>query len=79
VGGSAVNFLEAGVPGKRNGRFQFNCWGDTRLAAAALSRQVEDTLVTNPALKAFVLGAATAVYEEDVPLYGTRQDFSIWF
>jgi hypothetical protein len=79
VGGVPVNFLESAVVGKRNGRFQFNVWADTRLAAATLSRQVEDALVTSAALHGFVLSAPVADYQEDLLLYGTRQDISIWF
>lgn len=79
VGGVAVNMLDGAAPGKRNGRFQVNCWADTRAAAATLSRQVEDALRAATALQVTVLGAPVSVYEEDVPLYGTRQDFSLWF
>lgn len=78
VGGEAINLLEAGAAAKRNGRFQVNCWADTRATVANLSRQVEEALATS-ALKAFVLAAPVAVYEEYGPLYGTRQDFSIYF
>jgi hypothetical protein len=77
VGGTAWNFLEATLTGKRNGRFQVNVWTDTRAAAASLSRSVEDALVQN--VKAFVLGAPVSTYEDDLKLYGTRQDFSINF
>lgn len=77
VGGAALNFLEATPADKRNGRFQLSCWAGTRTEASDLGRHVEDALVA--ALGAFVLGAATAIYESDTKLYGTRQDFSIWF
>lgn len=77
VGGTAVNFLGATVPGKRNARIQINCWADTRLAAANLARQAEDALIVG--LKAHVIGSQVAVYEDDTKLYGTMQDFSIWF
>ena len=79
VGGTAVSFLESGVVGKRNGRFQINAWANTRVEAASLSRSVEDTLVTSAPLRAYVLGAPVASYEPETLLYGTRQDFSIWF
>lgn len=79
VGGVPLNFLEGGVVGKRNGRFQVNCWADTRAAAAALSRQVEDALVTDAALRAAVISAPVADFVDGVQLYGTRQDFSVWF
>lgn len=75
VGGQAVNFLDSAVPSKKNARFQVNCWAVSRDAAAALSRQVEGAMRT---LNATVLSAPVAVYESDPPLYGTRQDFSLW-
>lgn len=78
IGGRAENFLESEPVGKRNGRFQINCWADTRAAAIALARSVEDTLVSS-SLQAFVLGAPSAEYDDVVRLYGTRQDFSVWF
>jgi hypothetical protein len=31
VGGKPVAFLESGIVGKRNGRFQVACWGANRL------------------------------------------------
>lgn len=79
VGGEAVNFMESAAPGKRNGRFQINCWAETRVAAMSLARQAEDALIESTTLRAYVLGAPVAIYEEDTKLYGTRQDFSIWF
>lgn len=77
VGGVALNFLGAVPPSKKNGRFQINCWADTRLSVATLSRQVEDAMVTT--LKAYVLGAPLAIFEEETQLYGTMQDFSVYF
>lgn len=78
VGGSSVNFVAGSVPSKKNGRFQINCWASTRLAAATLARQVEDTLRPVAALQTTVLAAPVAVYEEDTKLFGMRQDFSFW-
>lgn len=79
VGGAAVNFLENVPAGKKNARFQVNCWGATRLQVAALSRQVEDTIKATNALYPTILAAPVASYEPDTRLYGTRQDFSFWF
>lgn len=79
VGGVAVNLLEAAHPGKRNARMQINCWATTRLAASNLGRSAESALVTTAALATSVIGAAVSVFEEDTQLYGTRQDFSVWY
>lgn len=79
VGGDVVTFIDSTMPSKRNGRFQLNVWATTRLAAAALARQVESALVTSSALRATPMGAAVSSYEPDTLLYGSRQFFSIWF
>ncbi len=79
VGGEAVGFMEAAKADKKNARIQINVWATTRLAANALARAVEDLMVTTASLQATALGAPTAVYEEATQLYGTRQDFSVWF
>jgi hypothetical protein len=78
VGGASVNFL-SGIPDKRNGRFQVNVWAATRTAAMTLIRQVEDALRLSTTLRATTEGGAVAEYEEEMKLYGARQDFSIWF
>lgn len=78
AGGRAINFLEAGVIGRRNARIQINCWASTRLAANQLARDVEDALMASD-LKAYVLGAFSVTSNSDLNLYGTRQDFSVWY
>ena len=78
VGGAVVNFIDGGIPSKRNGRYQINCWADTRLQAAMLARKAEDALRAALTLQTTVLGAPVAEYEEDTKLYGARQDFSLW-
>jgi hypothetical protein len=78
VGGVPVNFL-AGIPDKRNGRFQFNAWADTDAAAATLIRQVEDAVRLSTTLRATTEGGAVGGYEPETKLHGYRQDFSIWF
>lgn len=78
VGGASVNFIDGGIPSKRNGRYQINCWADSRLQAALLARQAEDALRGVPTLQTTVLGAPVAIHESDTKLYGSRQDFSFW-
>jgi hypothetical protein len=79
VGGAGVNFLESAVPSKENGRFQINCWADTRAAASALSKLARNALVTSDVLRATAMGGPISNYDEDTLLYGTMRDFSIWF
>lgn len=78
AGGQAINFLESGLVGKRNARFQVNCWASTRIAANALARSVEDALILS-GLKSYVIGAMSVSSNSDLNLYGTRQDFSVWY
>lgn len=78
VGGQPANFL-AGLPSKRNGRFQINTWAQTGIEAKSLIRQIEDLVRSNSALLATTEGGAVDVLDEDTKLHGARQDFSIWF
>lgn len=78
VGGQPVNFM-AGLPSKRNGRFQVNTWAQTSTEALALIRQAEDAVRSATTLRATTEGGAVAQYDEETKLHGARQDFSIWF
>ena len=78
VGGTPLNFL-SGVPDKRNGRFQINVWGETRIQAASIARQVEDAIRLDPKLLAHTLNGAYGRYEDTTGWYGMQQDFSIFF
>lgn len=79
VGGLPVNFVDGGVPGKRNTRMQVNVWARTRLDADALATQVESTLRLETALQTTVLGGPIADYEPETKLRGSMQDFSFWY
>ncbi|MBA3588301.1 DUF3168 domain-containing protein [Methylibium sp.] len=78
VGGTTANFLESVVVPKTNARVQVNCWADTRLASAALMKQIEAAIVTSTTLRGFVLSRPICVHEDELSLYGEFQDFSIW-
>lgn len=79
VGGSAINFLDAAVPGKENARMQINSWAATRKEAKALALQAANALRVVASLQTTVLGAQVSVYEPDTGLRGSRQDFSMWY
>ena len=78
VGGQSLSYIDPSVPNAKNGRFQVNVWGTTRLAVAALALSIEYTMLAATVFQARPLGSPAAVYEEDPPMFGTRQDFSIW-
>lgn len=78
VGGQAFWYMEKSMPGHRHARIQINVWSKNRPEADSLGRQVEKTLceanqITQP------YGALTALYESALRIFGTRQDFGIWF
>jgi Protein of unknown function (DUF3168) len=81
VGGVAPSFLESVFIGKRNAVIQINCWATTRIAANTLARSSEETVIASTTLRATPMDALMAVDEpdEDPPLYGTHQRFSIWY
>jgi hypothetical protein len=78
VGGQVVNFVDtATAVSKRNARVQVEAWTDRRSTASALMASAEDALKAQ--VQAFALGAAVSLHEPDLQLYGSRQDFSIWY
>lgn len=79
VGGQPVNFLESTPPGRHNARMQINCWAQNREAANKLAHDAENLLLLNRRIQASVLNSLVSTYEEDLVLYGTIQDFSIWY
>lgn len=79
AGGASVDSLDIGRDGYRNARIQVSVWAQTRAAASALARTVEDTLTASATLAAIPEGAMAADHEPDTNLYGCRQDFSLWY
>ncbi|WP_186137962.1 DUF3168 domain-containing protein [Burkholderia gladioli] len=62
----------------QNSRMQVAVWSMSRGEAATIIGQVRQALTDLPVL-ATPIGAPTSVYEDDTKLYGSRQDFSIWY
>jgi hypothetical protein len=78
IGGRALWFLGKTMPDHKHARIQLNVWSKTRQEANDIARQAEALIITS----AFVsepIGAITALYESALKLYGTRQDFGIWY
>lgn len=78
IGGEAVEFIDNTVPSMENAHVQVNVWAGSRLEAKTLIKQIEAALILATGLQARPLGAAASDYDADVPVYGSRQDFSIW-
>lgn len=79
IGGKALNFVDSASPSLRHTYLQLNVWADTRVAADALARDIEDALRAATAFTARPANEIAAVFEDDEPnLRGARQDFDIW-
>lgn len=77
VGGADETTFD-GVDALQNSRMQVSVWADSRAAASALIQQVRAALTAEPVL-GVPIGAPVSVYEDDTKLYGSRQDYSIWY
>lgn len=77
IGGRVITTLEGVPSGRRQGRFQVNVWSKTRAEASALSREIEASMQTDPAVFAEPIGALAADYDHVVQMYGAQQDFSV--
>ena len=78
IGGRSLRFLDNSAADKRNSVFQVNVWGDTRLSSITLARQIEDALCAYSLFTATPDGEPVSDFDADVPVYGSRQDFSIY-
>lgn len=76
VGGPSVQFLEGGPAPAHMARVQINVWHDTRLAANALMRQIDDLLRAAP-WQGTPQGELMARADEASQLRGAQQDFML--
>jgi hypothetical protein len=78
IGGEALNYRGNEVPDLQNGDFQINVWAASRPAAMSLIRAIETRLRAAAAFTAQPLSAPVSDFDADVPVYGARQDWTIW-
>ncbi|MGD1323515.1 DUF3168 domain-containing protein [Pandoraea pnomenusa] len=62
----------------QNCRMQVAVWAESRAEASTLIKQVRAVLTAEPVLGK-PIGSPVSVYEDDTKLYGSRQDYSIWY
>jgi len=79
IGGQAFAFLESTMPSKKAALVQIRTWAATRLAANALARSIEDTLVESTTLRGEAVGAFLADIDIELQRFGTIQDFRFVF
>jgi hypothetical protein len=78
VGGQASEYLDQSLPSHDHARVQLTAWAKTRLEADALIREARVAMLgSSHAVETF--GAAVADYDDALKLYGSRQDFGIWY
>ena len=78
VGGQDEGTLD-GVPALQNTRMQVAAWGSSRLTAVSPLMVAIREALCNSGIRATPIGAPVSDYETDTKLYGSRQDFSIWW
>ena len=79
IGGRSLRWLNGEPSDKRHTLVQINVWHTSRLGALALIRQIEAALCDGAApFAARPEAEPTSEAEEDIPLYGCQQDFSIY-
>lgn len=77
VGGQAYEYVDQSMPDHEHARVQVVVWAKTRLEASTLARQARSAILT--AIKpAETYGAAVSLRDQELSLYGSRQDFGIW-
>lgn len=80
VGGAAYDYLERKLPNSEHYRVQIDCWASSAVAVRSLGLTVRQQIIEQGTAfeSAKTLGQAVSTYEEDLKLYGTRQDYSLW-
>jgi hypothetical protein len=78
IGGDVINPLANEAPGKRNSELQITVWSSTRAESLQVSRAIEDAMRLATAFQARPIAAAVADYDAEIPVFGARQDFSVW-
>jgi hypothetical protein len=78
IGGDVVNPLAREVPNVENAEMQINVWSNTRLEAKTLIKQVESALILTTQFTCKPRAAAASDFDSDIPVYCSRQDFTIW-
>jgi hypothetical protein len=78
IGGEAPTYIDNTVPWIENAAVQVNVWANSRIEAKALMKQIEAALITATTVQARPVSACVSDFDADIPVYGSRQDFSIW-
>ena len=79
IGGDVLNMVANVAPGVRNSMLQVSVWASTRAEALRIMRAIESAMCTTSSFKAArPVAAAVSDFDADIPVYGCRQDFTVW-
>lgn len=79
AGGQVLNPLDNSAPGLRNARMVIRVWSNKRTEAVSINDQIEDAMRSAPGFKARPQAAKFNDYDEDLKLYSSEQEYSIWY
>ena len=78
VGGSALSFLEGGLPSKKNGRFEIGVYADTRASCASIALAVEAAMAASTSFQSTASNAPISDYTSELKIYSSTQNFSVY-
>jgi hypothetical protein len=78
VGGEALSFLDGTLPDKKHGRFEISVYADSRAACAAVALQVESVMAAATVFQSTAIHAPISDYADDVKIYSSTQNFSVF-
>ena len=78
VGGEVDRYVENEMPDTRHMRLQVSVWGSNMLNVVSAIRAIEKAIVESDFVSQ-VMGAYVTDYQEDLKIYGARQDFGFWY
>lgn len=78
IGGEVINPLAKEVPNLQHGEFQISVWANSRASAASTMLAIESAMRLATTFTAKPMGAPVSDFDADVPVFGSRMDFSVW-
>lgn len=78
IGGETLDFIDNSLAQKENAEIQINVWSNTRLEAKSMIKQIEAAMLASAEFQANPQAAAVSDFDADIPVYGSRQDFTVW-
>ena len=77
-GGEALSFLDGALPDKKHGIFEISVYSDDRLTRTSIALQVESAMAAQTAFVSAAITSQFSAYAQDVKIYSSTQNFSIY-